>query len=101
MGCILIYELSREVARRRSTPTNDVDNCRTDRDANCPKGSIPASVVFYADHDGFFDQRASILVGQYPAIVSGRLRQGPKMVSSAGFAWLSLRPQGVAVALWT
>jgi hypothetical protein len=85
------------------------DDRRTDYDANCPKGRIPTfcAVISYARHDGISDWRAiapepetaiglppqlpctafaTVLMGQYPAIVSERLRQRPKMVSWAGFA---------------
>jgi hypothetical protein len=60
MARILFEGLLREVASRRLTQTNEVDDRRTDYDANCPKGTIPfCAVIFYPRNDGFSDWRAT------------------------------------------
>jgi hypothetical protein len=107
MARILFDRLLREVASSRLTQTNEVDDSCTQYDANCPKDRFPifcAVIFMLVMTDSPIDEQskprtgkqafppelpctvfATVVMGQYPATVSERLRQGSKMASSARF----------------
>src|SRR5271166_1058507 len=59
MDCIPFDRRPWEVANGRLTQTNEVDDRRTDYDANSPKSRIPTvcAVIFHARHEGVSDWR--------------------------------------------
>jgi hypothetical protein len=108
---ILFDRLLLEVASSRLAQTNQLDDRRTDYDANCSKGRLPGSLILRLankpthpelEKPSLFPPElpctvfATVVTGHYPSTVSERLRQGRKMVSSLDlhlqwFVWHSQR----------